>query len=647
MAPSNPDIEASRTTHDSVLEWTDLQVEVRDKKILGGISGRIHSGEMLAVLGPSGAGKSTFLDVLAQRVPSSAGQVHFNGDASPDMRRLSSYVEQHDALLGVLTVRETLLFAAKLSFPSSTPSALIHSRVDETIAELGLARVAHHRIGTPIQRGISGGQRRRVTLGCELVRLPRVLLVDEPTSGLDSTASREVVEALRRVSRRYGTLIIATIHQPSYETLSLFDRALLIAHGRTAYSGRTVSLLSYFRDNLNHPFPPYSNPAEQALDLLSDEFNEAASEVEAWVDESDDKRSIAAKRVESMLAAWADFAVDHPLGFDDAGARSVTSPSPSPPFHDKFASDGPAHSRSALVDTTTSQREWYRPFHQTGILIHRTFLNYTRNLLAYGVRVGMYIGMGVLLATVWVNLGTAAVKINDRLSVHFFSVAFLGFMSVAGIPAFLEERHVYMRERMNGLYGPGPYVLANSLCSAPFLFACSLIFSLICYWSIGLHPGAGHFFRFLAVLFLAVYTAESQSLVVAAAIPIFVAALAIASFLNGFWMCVQGYFIRAVNLPTFWRVWAHWIDYQTFAFNVLVNNDFRGMVFRCAEVAGQCHCEYPSSLVAVGQCELAGEDVLQALDIAGIDTNLYVGILFCIALVYRLLFFVVLMFQKR
>lgn len=644
MALPHPDIEAHPAAHDSVLEWTDLQVDVRGKKILGGISGRIHSGEMLAVLGPSGAGKSTFLDVLAQRVPSSSGQVQFNGDTSPDMRRLSSYVEQHDALLGVLTVRETLLFAAKLSFPSATPSQLIHSRVDETIAELGLTRVAHQRIGTPIQRGISGGQRRRVTLGCELVRLPRVLLVDEPTSGLDSTASREVVDALRRVSRRYGTLVIATIHQPSYETLSLFDRTLLIAHGRTAFFGRTLSLLSYFRDNLNHPFPPYSNPAEQALDLLSDEFIEASAK--PGVDESDEKRSLAAKRVQGLLAAWSIFAVDHPLGFDDAGSPAETPPPPAS-HEGKIIDEGAAQAESTFVDTIAHRREWHRPFHQTAILIHRTFLNYTRNLLAYGVRVGMYIGMGILLATVWVNLGTAAVKINDRLSVHFFSVAFLGFMSVAGIPAFLEERHVYMRERMNGLYGPGPYVLANSLCSAPFLFACSLVFTVICYWSIGLHPGAGHFFRFLAVLFLAVYTAESQSLVVAAAIPIFVAALAIASFLNGFWMCVQGYFIRAVNLPTFWRVWAHWIDYQTFAFNVLVNNDFRGMVFQCATVAGQCHCEYPSSLVAAGQCELAGEDVLQALDIAGIDTNLYVGILLCIALVYRLLFFLVLMFQKR
>ena len=135
-------------------------------------------------------------------------------------------------------------------------------------------------------------------------------------------------------------------------------------------------------------------------------------------------------------------------------------------------------------------------------------------------------------------------------------------MSVAGIPAFLEERQVFVRERLNGQYGAGPYVLANSLVTLPYLFACAVIFAVLCYWSIGLHPGGTAFFRFLAILYLAVYTAESQSALIAALVPIFVAALALASFLNGFWMCVGGYFIKAVNLPRFWYYWAHFIDFQ-------------------------------------------------------------------------------------
>ena len=117
-------------------------------------------------------------------------------------------------------------------------------------------------------------------------------------------------------------------------------------------------------------------------------------------------------------------------------------------------------------------------------------------------------------------------------------------MSVAGIPAFLEERLVFTRERMNGLYGPGAYVFANTIVTVPYLFLCALLFAVLSYWSIGLNPGADQFFKFLGILFLAVFTAEAQSTVVAAFLPIFVAALAIASFMNGFWMVRVAVFNR-------------------------------------------------------------------------------------------------------
>jgi len=243
-------------------------------------------------------------------------------------------------------------------------------------------------------------------------------------------------------------------------------------------------------------------------------------------------------------------------------------------------------------------------------------------------------------------LGTSTDKINDRLSVFFFSVAFLGFMSVAGIPAFLEERAVFVRERGNGLYTPLPYVLAHTLAILPFLFACTLLFSLISYWAIGLHPGGTAFFRFTAYLFLGVLAAEMQSVLIAAAVPIFVAALALASFLNGFWMCVQGYFIKATSLPRFWYYWAHWIDYETFAFQLLVRNDVRGLTFQCPVINGSCLCPFESSLTP-GQCALAGDDIVKNLGYQGANDGLYVGILLIIILFYRVMTWVVLVIRKK
>jgi len=278
------------------------------------------------------------------------------------------------------------------------------------------------------------------------------------------------------------------------------------------------------------------------------------------------------------------------------------------------------------------------------VLTERNLVNYTRNLLGYGVRLAMYIGMGVMLATIWIRLPQVDSRINDRLGVHFYSVAFLAFMSVAGIPSFLEERAVFLRERSNGLYSSAAYSIASALTPLPYLFLCSLLFTLIIYWSIGLNSSSGiHPMRFVLVLFLAIYAAESQVVLIAALVPIFVAALAIASFMNGFWMSVQGYFIRAKNLPRFWFSWAHWMDYQTYAFQLLVKNDFQGLVFPCDGTApNNCFCSFPSSLIAKGLCAVSGDDVLKNLEIENTQFLLYTGIMLAIIFVYRVLFWIAL-----
>jgi ABC-type multidrug transport system ATPase subunit len=151
------------------------------------------------------------------------------------MRRTVSLVEQDDALFGVLTVRETVSYAARLSLPRNTPN--IGAHIDATLRSLGLQDVANNKIGTPLQRGISGGQKRRVTIACSVISRPRVLVLDEPTSGLDSGSALEVMSSLKRLALETNMVCIATIHQPNWEVFSLFDRLTLLAGGRVMYNG--------------------------------------------------------------------------------------------------------------------------------------------------------------------------------------------------------------------------------------------------------------------------------------------------------------------------------------------------------------------------------------------------------------------------
>ncbi|KAI9355094.1 P-loop containing nucleoside triphosphate hydrolase protein [Zopfochytrium polystomum] len=550
-----------------------------EKILLEPVTGQVFPGQMLAVMGPSGAGKTTLLDALARRLRGAKGDVFLGDrriDTTAQMATVGSYVEQEDDLLSLLTVRETIMYAAILSDPKEKAEVL-RGRVEHIINAMGLAKCANVRIGNPIQKGISGGQKRRVTIAQSLVTNPRILFLDEPTSGLDTTTSREVMTAIKRIAKDTQMIVIATIHQPNFETLRLFDS-----------------------------FAP-----DHAIDLVNADFELAT--------ESNIRQSIVA--LAQFYQSRTSAAV--------AGLRGSFTKS----------------STTALPLAHATHRSHF--LSHTLVLSHRIFITYTRNFIAYGVRVGMYFGMGVMMALIWLKLGSNASTVNDRLSVHFFSVAFLSFMSVAGIPAFLEERSVFIREKHNGLYTALPYVLANSLVNIPFLFLCALVFAAIAYYSIGLNAPAGSFFSFIAYLFLAIYAAESQVILVASLLPIFVAALAIASFANGFWMCVQGYFIKAISLPRFWRYSFHYMDYQKYAFELLVNNDFTNVVFDCGrDAAGNClQCSYPSS-APVNSCQMYGEDVLAYLEIGGIKYWEWIVILVGISILFRVCWYAVLARSK-
>ena len=215
------DLEASRepTNHlvnDEVssYSWSNLNVHVKDRKtkqplsILSDATGVVRAGEMLAIMGPSGSGKTTLLNALAHRVAAAGattmGQILVNGQvvSLQTIRDLSSYVEQEDALIGSLTVKETVEFAAQLSLPSYISKAETRNRVDDLIQSFGLKSQAETIVGTHIKKVRSGGQKKRLGVASRLVTNPKILFLDEPTSGLDSALSLEVCSFIRAIAKK-------------------------------------------------------------------------------------------------------------------------------------------------------------------------------------------------------------------------------------------------------------------------------------------------------------------------------------------------------------------------------------------------------------------------------------------------------------
>jgi len=199
-------------------------------QIIDGITGHVPSGRVMAIMGPSGAGKTTLLDVLACRKSTGTvgGDIKVNGSSLNEkaFRRISGYVLQQELLLGSLTVRETLLFAAKLTCPNLSLSEM-QDRIEEILHQLHLHSCKDTHVGNEFFRGISGGEKKRLSIGVELIKDPSLLFLDEPTSGLDSFNAFSLVYNLRELARS-GRTIIFSIHQPSSEIYTLFDLIMLV-----------------------------------------------------------------------------------------------------------------------------------------------------------------------------------------------------------------------------------------------------------------------------------------------------------------------------------------------------------------------------------------------------------------------------------
>ncbi|KAJ3074358.1 hypothetical protein HDU98_011427 [Podochytrium sp. JEL0797] len=252
-------------------EFEGLSLTLPDgKNILQGVSGSINAGKMTAIMGPSGAGKTTFMNVLMGKVARTSGTLKINNSVAEmsTFRKLIGYVPQDDVMIEELSVRENICYAARTRLPDSWTNKEVDSHVDAVLKALNLSGVAHKRIGNVLERGISGGQRKRVNIGMELAAAPLSVFLDEPTSGLDSTSAMDSVNILSSISR-LGLTIVAVVHQPRVEIFESFDDVLMIAPGgRTSYFGPVSGAKPYF-ESLGFEFPASTNVADTLMDILA------------------------------------------------------------------------------------------------------------------------------------------------------------------------------------------------------------------------------------------------------------------------------------------------------------------------------------------------------------------------------------------
>ncbi|XP_057736090.1 ABC transporter G family member 6-like [Arachis stenosperma] len=540
----------------------------RTKTLLNDISGEARDGEIMAVLGASGSGKSTLIDALANRIAKGRlkGTVALNGEAldSRLLKVISAYVMQDDLLFPMLTVEETLMFAAEFRLPRTLSKSKKKARVQALIDQLGIRNAAKTVIGDEGHRGVSGGERRRVSIGIDIIHDPIILFLDEPTSGLDSTSAFMVVKVLQRIAQS-GSIVIMSIHQPSYRILGLLDRMIFLSRGQTVYSGSPAQLPSFFAE-FGHPIPDAENRTEFALDLIRDlegspggtkslvEFNKSWQSMKHPAPAAHSNNTVNDQNGMSLKEA---ISASISRGKLVSGASATNTNSSNP---------------SSMVPTFANPI-WM----EMATLSKRSFLNSRRMPELFGIRLGAVMVTGFILATMFWKLDNSPKGVQERLGFFAFAMSTTFYTTADALPVFLQERYIFMRETAYNAYRRSSYLVSHALVSLPSLLFLSLAFSSITFWAVGLDGGISGFLFYFLIIFASFWAGNSFVTFLSGVVPHVMLGYTIVVAILAYFLLFSGFFINRDRIPSYW-IWFHYMSLVKYPYEAVLQNEFQDPV---------------------------------------------------------------------
>lgn len=644
-ADVSPDEQAC-VTWDRVCAIAKTKGGKENKQLLNGISGYVAPRNMVAIMGPSGCGKTTLLDILAGRAHSNvnvSGDILVNGRNVKMSYGTVAYVPQQDLLTGTLTVRETLLFTARLRLELSSNER--EELVDSLMDEMGLLQARDTPVGTLFIKGISGGQKRRLSIAQEVLVSPSVMFLDEPTSGLDAAAAFFCVNSLRTLASQ-GRSIIMSIHQPSSEVFNLFNYLLLLSRGEMIYFGE-ASKAQEFYSLARLPCPEHRSLAEHFIHCMNTDFEKEAAdfvptgdtgnvtEVSVAPNEAAQTGRQEPEIVTAMVPMQSKSSRALPVVNAEkeiTALRRTFEKNMRDPLQDEITGlvkKGGAEFRG-IINTVN-------PFTQFVTLVQRMLLNAHRDVGVFWLRFFLYLGLALCLATIYYGLDKTWADTVSRSGCIFFAISFLTFMAISGFPSFIDEMQVFLRERLNGYYGVLTFTIANTIASIPYLAVIAVSCSLVLYYLVGLNSDGDRVIYFMLILFSALTAAEGLMMAISALVNHALLGIAMAACLMGIFMPVAGFIIPIDEIPRpVWYYPLHFMGFHTYAIHGTLVNEFDR-----TEQVWHCPCEISNNCDETdGPCRITGEEVLDALDFpTGRSKWIDLLVMFVITAVYRLMFF--------
>uniref|UniRef100_A0A0D3GN85 ABC-2 type transporter transmembrane domain-containing protein n=1 Tax=Oryza barthii TaxID=65489 RepID=A0A0D3GN85_9ORYZ len=515
-------------------------------------------------------------------------------------------------------------------------------------------------------RGVSGGERRRVSIGVDIIHGPALLFLDEPTSGLDSTSAHSVVEKVRDIACA-GSTVVLTIHQPSSRILQLLDHLVILARGQLMYSGAPREVAAHL-GRMGRRVPKGESSIEHLLDVIQ-EYDQSEFGVAALAEfcltglkppklAADGISTVSSIPPTPLLAGEEDF--DHSLRSQHSrspwsGAAQFTPSrrpkkdpeivmgTPTPLSMSAYTvSEGdyrtpppPPRHAAAIAATATlgGQRGKFANTYggEVWVLMRRNFTNIWRTPELFLSRLMVLVAMGVLMATMFTKPRDDDQGVTERLSFFVFTVCVLFFSSNDAVPAFIQERFIFIRETSHNAYRASAYVVAGVVTYLPFLLLQSAAYAAIVWFALRLH---GQFLYFLVMLYASLLSTNSFVVFISSVVPNFILGYAAVIAFTALFFLFCGYFLDSHSIPVGWK-WMNTISTMKYPYEGLLMNEFQG---------GRVFSSHPPPAPP-----LTGDIILEHLKISTAEDRKWWMVLYLMgwAVFYRVLFYLVLRFASK
>lgn len=514
-------------TRENELIWKHLNLKSTnpDKQLLTDINGAVGPSSMTALMGPSGAGKTTLLNAISGRLPSNmtlTGEILLNNNNrnEKDWPKIMGYVEQEFYGYENQTVYETLYFCNIVKGSSDTQN------IKDIMNILGLVKLKDSLVCK-----LSGGERKRLSIGVELLGNPPILFLDEPTSGLDSFNAINILELLKKLTS-YGKTILVIIHQPSYQQIEYFSRVILLSQGGMIYEGPFEECPDFFRD-CDLILPPNTNPTDFFLDAISLDTR------------SDESISNSMSKIDRIKRKWKNQEKEHqPQLFTEIKPHATTK-------------------NNAVFS----------------ILLKRNITEYFRKRTYLFVKIVQKIILLLIFGLAYLRMGYSVNDVGSRKG----SFNFLVLNNLFGIcgpifNVFPQEKIIIIRERRSGMYSGYVSFLSKFVSEIPFNFIYDLVYFMALYWIIGLNPNAGRFFICLIIIISLILFSIAFGLTISTISPAQNIAQIIGSTFILLFTVYSGAFGSTATIP----IWLRWLIYVSpiyYAYTAILQNQFSDVFF--------------------------------------------------------------------